>query len=866
MVLLERESYLAGLDAALAEAQAGTGRIALISGEAGIGKTSLVEHFTNIHRHNVPVLWGKCDALFSPRPLGPLFDMAAQLREQIPELLYQNANHSAIFGAVLNELQRQTAIVVFEDVHWADEATFDLIRYLGRRINQTRSLLVLTFRDDELGALHPLRTLLGDLVSSNATRRIPLSPLSEKAVRALIPNDHIEAAALHRQTGGNPFFVTEVLASPGSSIPATIRDAVLARAARLTSPGYAVLECAAVIGPRIEPWLLIAAAFENAVSIDECIAGGMLVVQGNLLAFRHELARQVIYESTSPARRRNLHRTILDLLSTSPLTHGDMARQAYHADAAGDGQSVLEYAPAAARRASEGNVHREAAALYEMALPYASVLPLQEHARMLQLYAQECNSIDNRVLGIEVLRKALGFWLELGFTLDQGAVLAQIASMLSGLGKDGEAIQYSGEAIALLEMHPPGQELASAYRVQASLDMAQRNLTEAVSWAEKSIQLAEKLGNQAEYFAAQVMLGSTKLYLNYQTGCQHLEQILARAHEADMKLIVVLAYANLGSISSELHYFRRAENYLKEGLAYIVKHDLDRLRFYMLAWLAYTLLNLGLWNEAAEAAGVVIKDALRSVTSRLTALVTLGRLRARRGDPQANILLDEALELSKHMGGIDRLGLLRVARAEAAWLRGDHQKTLDEVRAVYDTAINKRHSWYAGELAFWRWQAGDKVTTSDWMAQPFVLQINGNWKAAAAEWGRLGCPYEQAFALADGDLASQITALEVFERIGAYPAAEKLRKMLQKADVPNLPPRPRVTTRENPFGLTSRQVEILNLLIEGLTNAEIANRLTITLKTADHHVSAILEKLDVHSRDSAAALARKHPYFKKSFE
>ena len=166
-----------------------------------------------------------------------------------------------------------------------------------------------------------------------------------------------------------------------------------------------------------------------------------------------------------------------------------------------------------------------------------------------------------------------------------------------------------------------------------------------------------------------------------------------------------------------------------------------------------------------------------------------------------------------------------------------------------------------GELAFWRWRAGDMVMLPEWTAEPFALQITGDWQEAATAWEWLGCPYEQARALADGDVGAQMAALALFEQLGARPMAEIVRQKLRDAGVQAVPRGPRTTTKENPFGLTNRQVEVLTLLTENLTNAQIAARLHISPKTVDHHVSAVLGKLDVSSREEAAETARQHPDF-----
>ena len=205
MDLLEREAHLRALDAALTDSVGGQGRVALISGEAGIGKTSLIDHFVADRGEVLRVVRGACDAQFTPRPLGPLIEMASQMHGQLPRLLTAGADRSTVFAAVLAELQTQPTVAVFEDVHWADEATLDLLRFLGRRIACTSALLVLTYRDDELGPRHPLRMLLGDLAASATTRRVALPPLSQAAVRALVADREIDAAALHLRTAGNPF-------------------------------------------------------------------------------------------------------------------------------------------------------------------------------------------------------------------------------------------------------------------------------------------------------------------------------------------------------------------------------------------------------------------------------------------------------------------------------------------------------------------------------------------------------------------------------------------------------------------------------------------------------------------------------------
>ncbi len=235
MELLEREQFLGELEAILSDVAVGNGRLVLVSGEAGIGKTSLVERFATAQQTQARVFWGACDALFTPRPLGPLYDIAQQTRSNLLALLEEEAPRAAIFSAALDEMKqgRAPSITVIEDVHWADEATLDLLKFLGRRITRINSMIVVTYRDDEVGADHPLRLVLGDL-PPRSVARLRLPPLSEDAVERMAEGAGRRPEELYAVTGGNPFFVSEALASKEPGVPVTVRDAVLSRAARLS--------------------------------------------------------------------------------------------------------------------------------------------------------------------------------------------------------------------------------------------------------------------------------------------------------------------------------------------------------------------------------------------------------------------------------------------------------------------------------------------------------------------------------------------------------------------------------------------------------------------------------------------------------
>ena len=863
MELLEREPFLIELDTAFAEVSAGTGRLALVRGEAGIGKTVLVEAFARSYQDRVRVLWGACDLLFTPRPLGPLHDIAAQMQGDLLDQLNSETNRSTIFSNFIGELQRTTSIVVIEDAHWADEATLDLIKFLGRRIQRTLALLIVTYRDDELDPRHPLRSVLGDLASSQAARRISLEPLTETAVRALVGERAMDASALYLQTGGNPFFVMEALSNAGGGIPATVRDAVLARTTRLTLSAQAVLQAAAVIGQRIEPWVLAQVTSAELGAVEECIGIGILVPQADSLVFRHELARQTILETISPQRSQVLHRLTLEALKSSPDARNDLSRLAHHAEAAGDREAVLEFAPAAARHAASAGAHREAAALYGLTLQTAGIVPDTERGLWLEEYADELHTLGDLEESTLIRRQAIETLRVAGDHRREGLNLARLAVTLINTGQPAAATQASLEALDLLQGLPPGPELARAQRTQAHLLMLNRDCAEAVMWGNQAIALAERFNDGETLVLAYTTVGAAMLNSDYAGGRSYLEKCIQLGLEIGFEFGVANAYANLGSISCEVFHLREAEAYLHDGLVYTGERDLDFLGKYMQAWQALTCLYSGDWEQAMQIAREARQGAGQTVIGRIPALVAEGRLHARRGEPEVQSFLDEALDLAMQSQTLQRVCLVRTAQAEAAWLAGYREGALEDIRQLYGLAVSKQHPWFAGELAFWLWRAGIEVELPEWIAKPYALHIAGDWLGAAKAWERLGCPYEQARALAEGDTKAQIRALEIFERLGAHPEAERLRQKLRASRVSHIPRKPRPSTRSNPFGLTPRQVEILGLLVEGLSNAGISARLHISPKTVDHHVSAILSRLDVHSREQAAALAQEHPLFKK---
>jgi len=858
MQLLERDQVLTELHEQLRLALAGAGRIVCIEGEAGIGKTALLRALAERVTATVPVWWGACDALQTPRPLGPLLEIVTQSSDaNLRDAFEDTSDRSRVFGAFVEWLTQRPALVLLEDLHWADDATLDLVRYVARRISNTRSLVIGTFRSDEVGPAHPLRLALGD-IATNRLRRINPQPLSAIAVAQLAAGSGLDALELHRVTGGNPFFVTEALEAGSVDISTTVRDAVLARANRLRPSARAILDAVAVAGPRVEPWLLEDIVSAESIAIDECLAAGMLNSTGGTYGFRHELARQAVLQTLSPSRIMSLHRMALQALDKPGAPSPDLARLAHYAEGAAQPDTVLRYATLAARQAADSSSHSQAMRQYARALKFVAPNSANR-AALLDEYSLECHLCSHIDEALRAREEAAALWRNLGNT-DRAAIsLARTAVLLVLAGRNAVAEARLREAIDLVKATPDSVAAMTTRRWSAYLRMLDRDCDDAISEAELAMKVAERLGDDEATVQCLNIIGSSLIVSErIEEGVLHLERSQALAEQRHLHPWVVNALSNLGSGLGEAHRFELASEYLERAIRISTELDVDSTCLYATSWLALVQMYRGQWSIAATTARAVITNPRSTPISRIMAWIALGRLRARRGDPGAREALDEAQALTVGAPTLQRLAPLQCARAEVAFLDGTLQTWADELVPAIALAKLKRHGWFLSELELWGSLGGLSIDTrvdAPGSTLPYALERRNQWREAADAWRNLGCPYESARALAGGDESAQREALTILESLGAAPMAERVRHALHSAGIRNLPRGPRAATRENAAGLTGKEIVVLELLARGLRNKEIAEKLHRSPRTIDHHVAAVFEKLKASNRAEAVSAA-----------
>lgn len=855
--LLEREEPLHRLTTALAAARRGQGRILSVEGEAGIGKTTLALSFAESHRGDAQVFIGGCEHLVTPEPLGPLRDIA---RNSEGRFTISTAGQLATFESLLRLLtavRGRPALLVIEDVHWADDSTLDLLRYMGRRIRAMPILAVVTFRNDEAASQSRLAALYADL-PRDCHDRVELQPLSQAAVSQLA-GARMPAAEVFQATGGNPFHVTEYLATPPPAIPHGVRDATLARASRLSAQARRTLDCASIFPRQIdEETLFVLAEDRDHLGTEECLRGGMLKAKDGALAFRHELARRAIHDAMAPLHRRNLHAAALKQLQSRPQTRA--AECAHHAQHAGALQELVQYSIRAAGEAAALGAYRENIAHIARALEHGVHLSNAQRADLLEQQATNgelCGAFDVAMAAIE---SAIDARKRAGDIPGLGNALVISARLYWQRGQADVAENRSQEALAVLHDCKESWQYAMALSGQSQLDMLADRVDSALPRAAEAMQRAERLGRSDIYLHALTNSVAAGYAANDAEGVPKFLAAIEetkRRNEPDFlpRLYVNLVY----NTASDRHYPGLFEH-IEQGIAAAIARENVPLEAYMRGVRALALLDLGRLRESLAEAEDVLHGPYPAGITRFTSQIAAARARLRLGLPDVG-WLEQARGLQTSQRDIMRMAPLAVADAEALYLGASRPNALESLRRSFELAQRSTcQPWLVADAAIWLVILGEDIVFPagilERMSLAPRLHVTGAWREAAAAWAELGCPYEQALALSRGDEAAQREALLLFDTLSAAPAAARLRQQMRARGARAVPRGPIGATRANPAGLTRRQDQVLALVAQGLNNAEIAARLHISAKTAEHHVSAIMALFNVRTRGEAAETAR----------
>lgn len=872
-MLFEREPQITALQTTLGSLTA-VGALVVVSGEAGVGKTSLVRALISHVGEDVKVFQGACDALFSPRALGPLHDMADTLGPDVSELLVAQCPSSRVFPAVLARLQRSgPSVLVIEDAHWADHATLDFIRYLGRRIAALACMLIVTYRSEEVSGEHPLVQVLADLPAAS-TLRMPIERLSANGVAHWARTVGSKRSDLFEITGGNPFLIHELLAhsDDGESLPGSILDLVRARMARLTDRDREMVKLMAVVPTGVERSVIAVATGAEIDSARLATLSPLILESApGVLAFRHDLFRQSVRNSLSSEEARALHARVLTALTASPGT--PVPAQALHqAIGAGDSAQIVRFARAAGRASSALGAHREAAVQLGIAASNVHGASRAVRAEILEDWAYEATltlSFGDDVVAAH--RDAIEIWRELGCTDKVGKNLRRLSRLHWYRGEADLARRYVDEAVDALSGLGESAELAMAISARSQFDMLHDRMDEAIAGGRVAIDIATRLGEEETRSHALNNVGSALAFSGHTEGRALLEESLAVALAGDFHEHVARAYTNLAEYGIIFKDFAFAERIIADGLAFDMRHDLDSWTYYLIGRQAQLRMEQGRLEDAIAISKGVLNTERLTLVMRLPAATVLGRCQVRCAIPEGAETLAKALTDAEQTGEIQRLVPVLFGLLELNWLEDNLSLARERADRLSAMDLSNFDPWERGELAVWRRRlempSSPAIDLSS-LPKPRALELEGAIGDAAEAWMGLDATYEAALTLMQttGPDSSRrfATAICTLDGARAKGAAEKARSLAARMGIESgLPPRRRgayAASRAHPLGLTRREVDILRLLASGMSNKSIASRLRISTRTAEHHVASALSKLNVSNRLEAVVRVQMEPW------
>jgi DNA-binding CsgD family transcriptional regulator len=850
-LLLEREDELQSLADAAARARAGHGSTVLVGGEAGIGKTSLIRALRERVAGTLAVLVGSCEPLSVPVPLGPVRDLldAAGVEEQMP---LHGEDRLALGRAVLEALDgRAPVVAVFEDVHWADPMTLDVIRILARRVEERGVLILVTFRDDEVAANESLRLLLGDLATYPTVTRLELRPLSGQAVRSLAGSQGLDVGDVMRATGGNPFLVVESIAA-GGRLPASVKDAALARAGRLSAAARQLVDVAAVLGPRPEYAILETILSDCAQSVEEALARGVLIADGDALGFRHELIREALESSISPPRRSALHAKVAETLAQGGGS-SDYARMAHHAELGGLTDEACRYASAAAREAAQLGALRETRLQSERALRLGAGLEPAERFELLLLFSRAANFASSD-LGetVRASEEAVAIADRMGDDARRGRALITLAWALWSADRVAEASAAARRAVDALENEGEPETLARARSTHIRIEATALDPEVAIAEGPAALELASRVGADEVTIDVRISIALARGQSGDPEALPMLETVLADALARGLAIQAVRTYVNMLVIAAMQRDHSRIDRLMPEALAFCDEHHTPIPALAMESFRARSLLDRGRWDDALIATNRCVGTWHAEVPM---ACAVEGLIALRRGAEEGWDTITRAWGEIEDLPSASRHGMTFAALIEGAWLRGEHAAALEYLRTACALPSTRRFARGCAEIALWAARYGLPFEAPSIAPDAVALELAGDWRAAVRAWHEIDAPYEAALAALPGDERAARDAIATLRRLGAEGAVRAFAR--ERAAVGASTSRgPRRSTLAHPAGLTRREQEVLEEMASGASNPAIAQALHLSERTVAHHVSAILGKLGASNRVRAIEQAR----------
>ncbi len=862
MALLERDDQLGALRGALEAAGRNFGRTAWVTGEAGIGKTALVTQFAHDVGDRARVLWGTCEALFTPRPLGAFYDVVHDLGGPLSNRLEREAKPADLFHGLLDAVRThdQPTVIALEDVHWADHATLDFIRFLARRIARLPALLICTYRDDEVGSAHPLPELLGE-VPPDAQSIVKLSALSRATVDQLARESGRSDIDVYRITGGNPFFVSEVIAARSSGIAPTARQAVLARARRLSTAARELLDLVSVVPDRIELALLEGPLRADLGALEECAERGLLVLGQGHLSFKHELARIAIEGALSSVKRARLNRAMLEALETitgSPPNADILTRLAHHAIAADDGPAIVRLAPQAAQVASVRGAQHEAARLLCCALPHADRLPTPERAGLLERCARALFVVGASDEALKLYARAFEIRQSIADNTSKAHnLLAQCEIIFAGdIRRRREIAAMADEAVRLLAQRGASPTLALALMWQGAT-LARRDPVRARQLLGEALVIGEASAPPPVLVDILHRACHLEMLLMAVSSRERISRIrkLSLDNRLDQGLLLAWLHDFVGAFREyDLPTMRRV---VDECLRYAADRQLERYFVTRIQQRHQVELDqhLGQWEDADRKLRQFEQGESQWAVRSALLHLRLAPMYLRWGRADGARWLEEMRPIEPELAPNEAFAFHR-ALVEQHWLADDLDAARAAAHNLARVATSADHPWVRGEAAFWQWVVGALDDVPDDVPEPYAHQLAGRWRDASAAWQRMGLPYETGLALVFGDIAAQREALCIFETLQARAAIELVRRRLHAQGVKAIVQGPRPSTRANAAQLTEREMEILLLLAAGSSNTEIARKWHRSVRTVENHVASLTAKLGADGRLAAVAIAR----------